>query len=517
MPRAAIQLFDHLEPRCLMALSATLTDNDGDVFRVSVAGPGTFTVQTNAAGHRLGVTGTTATSDLKIERESTGPGGDGVLAVTELIVHGSIDEVRLENTNLVRDPADNTPVGLRVEGHARVIDIGRDVLELPISIDGSTATQSTSISARRIVGAPGHVVVISSSGTIASLRADTMDVAAVTAARFGDVFITGAIPSPDPAGVAFDLTSTDGTATWGLKTLRVLDNFINGNLDIAAPVQSITIKSVNSFTPPGGLTRLANVDMLVVGRLGTLRTLNGHYAGSLRAASFGIIDVNGALAASIGGASNLVIPTASIDSLRAAQITGNFVISVSGGIGQINVQSIDGSEIGADWIQTFLVTGPAEDLFLTIRGAPKRALSLGTFTVGGLLISALVEVHGNTGSVTLGGARSSTIGFGVDADFASNWPDAPSEFDATGGVVNSFRIKAAPGDAVNFVNARISARRFKSITSAGLINPLSGTDYGVRFIELPDAVNIRRLTAPPITNTLTAFADDGNFRYERLI
>ncbi len=494
-PRA---LLESLETRQMMAKTEIITFQ-ADQWALTLTGPGTFAdVQATVTPFGIpliALTGTTIASNFSVSRVTPPFQRSTSTLNIETITGGTLNSITLEADSVDLESQNLAPrgvtlaTGILLTGYARTITVG-DIFGADIRLQSTSNQNRSTISARQIVGSqplqaargvPGvDDSNITSGGVIDSFTADNYTFGTIQAARIGsitinnDVAARGPLPFVDPE---FDIITTSTTATFGVKTIDVRGALFDGNWQIAAPVQRITIGDVidNDFLRGGS----SGFTIDVQGRIGQL-ICQDDLRGTATAASFGSIQVADLMDMEIitdGAASNSVN---SIDSIRAASYRSN--ITATNGIGLINVGTVSGSTVNAGWIDFLNVTGAPNGVSEIVTSSTinlnntVRTSLLRKMNVQGNMSSSTFSSVGNVGDVVMRGLINSQ--FVVGAPAFNAFPTNAAQLGTRS--INSFTLTAPIGAAPNFVNSGVAAATFNTlrINSPVVTTANGGTTFG---------------------------------------
>lgn len=468
-----------------MAQQTTYVDPfDNDTFTIALTGPGTFTTTNSAQGlGLLQLTGSTLSSSLTITRASQV--GDGLLTI-ERIAGQSLSALTLEDATVVLGTLAGAGTrSLDLTGYAKTITAGL-IFAGDINLGTTSAGARTTIFARQIIdNTAADPVVIATGGVIDAFTCGQVNGASLTARRIGSVAITGNAGS----NTRINITTTDTTATYGLKTFSSQRRLDDSTWSIAAPVQSIDLIDTTGFLS------VPAINVTVAGRIGRL-TCAEDLGGTFIARSFGQIRAAATMSANISTTDAVSNTANSIDSLVArALFLPN--LTVPNGIGLLSAGLIAAlanpgrSSITAGWIDTLNTTGPTlplnflppetditnTDIVLTntARTSVLRSMSL----TGGMGDSSF-RANNNIGDVRMSYMNDSQFRVGVNPA-VTGLPTAVADFSGNF-QIRSFRFVQDPlnGTFTNFENSIVASRRFGllRIDSPVVTTNNMGTDFG---------------------------------------
>lgn len=495
-PRA---LLESLETRQMMAKTEIVTFQ-GDQWALTLTGPGTFAnVQPSVTAFGIpliALTGTTVASDFSVARVAPPLQRSLVTLNIETITGGTLNSITLEadsvdlesqSTNLGGSPSET---GILLTGYARTITVG-DIFGADIRLDSTSSLNRSTITAGRIQGSspllargagPGtDVSNITSGGVIEFFGADNYAFGTIQAARIGAIQVATNVISATARGILqpeFDIVTTSTTATFGVKTIDVGQDLFAGTWTIAAPVQRINLTSVGDSTFARGNSGAFSLN--VTGRVGQLNS-QFQLLGTATARAFGSINAGAGILMNINTTAPASNTANSIDSIRAARLDDSS-ITVTNGIGLINVGSVIQQSITAGWIDTFNVTGtPNGDNEIVVASTISltnavRTTVLRKFNVQGAMDSSSLTTTGSVGDVVLRGMTDSRFLVGI-----STLPSFPTAVNQIGTrTVNSFTLSAPIGSGVNFANSTVSAATFSAlrINNPNVTTANGGTLFG---------------------------------------
>lgn len=435
--RTPAALLEALEGRQMLAVNTVFQDGDGDFWSVQVTGANAQAViVAGSEGLRsLVITGTTATSDVTIS-EAFPPrgaparlGDDGELFINFLNIQGDVDEVRLlDNVNLRRENAQVGFAGLDIDGRARVIEIRGDVIASDINIDSTAANNRTTINLNvaggffnNNRGGFADPVAVTSGGYVETFTCEAFDAATLQAKRFGLIDVAaGGIFRGNGFPLAFDITTTDGTAQYGVKTILVDGSLVGGTWDIAAPVQKVLINEVpnDPFDLARGFGPISTFEMTVNGRVDELRSTLGDLSGHYRASSFGIVRAAQDLRGIVFGndVARGTFELASIDTLRAGDDFGNVNVFATGKVKQIvSSDSVFDSTFRVGSVDSLEVGGFFSNSRLALTQSGGTGLKQASFRNGMFASSSIDALDSNIGTITTPAILGSRITAGIIA------------------------------------------------------------------------------------------------------
>lgn len=534
------RLIESLEPRQMLASVNNFNDiGDPDVLQVSVSGSGGLaTYAATPTGHIITIGGTDAMSEVVIQIVDSA--GNNSVTINSLVIQGSVGSITLGNgIQLQADPGQTAFPGIHVTQNARKITVNGSIFASDIQIDGPSQANQTEITLSNAFGSDGSDVIgfaglfdrvrVTSAGVIKYFGATNVNHITIQARWMITVNIDNAVPGlsrgalrgpTNAPGADIDIIATDAGRVWGVKDITITGVIQQGDWFINSPVQSILIDEVGFAQEPPNRGFFGQLNIDVNGRLGTLRAAQGDLFGRFGAASFGALTAADELRGVIGGfgtggtGSTLGEPfTASIDSLRARAFILAEVL-VTGGLKQLNADSIEFSDFDLGWLGNTTVSGAngMVNTNITLRTTfAQRSRALDTFTVSGPTSGTVIFAQDNNlGSLFFNGGL---IGSRVLAGTAggANFFVDPNPF-ASNRTIQSVRVKAPIGDAPAFGGPTvIAAFTIQSFQSTARHAANGGNDFGVVAFAL-NSVSVRRGNNAIFNTANASFTDpDSDF------
>lgn len=528
------RLLEALEPRQLFAGSTSFAEADNDLVSVALTGPGTISV-TNLAQPELTVSGTTAASELRI---TLLPGSVG----NGRIQWGRVDssQLRLFSAPLVDFTAVATEVHFTGQVRTVVVgDLGQGIFEIrPPGVNPQAQPSWRTNFTARFISATNVRTVGSFERFEALNIASTLVIARIEAIYIGDLVVNNAFGAPGPQGQGaffniapwLDLFSASPfpVTEWAVKNIRVAGGVLGGQWDLRGPVHSIRLGGVAGAGTSGpafdqdGDQPQPQFNVLARGRIGSVRA-DRDLRGSWSAASFGPFVANDDVDVNM----QALGPGGRADSIRGEEVW--LLSSFDGGIGQIVARSHLGGNTFAAYIDSLTVTGgvrgPGDSTFGFVLGLPPitgtlpaRQFRLGTLTVAGTVRNGGMQVLGDVNSFEVGGMENTYFlcgpAFGFLPDSATFPAVNAGTFDpSVSGVVNTFRVKAKPGNTEAFHNTYVVARRILNLRLLGLIDTNGGAagPFGIR-VDAPPLIMTLFLNGISHTNPAVPLSS-GDFSY----
>ncbi len=497
--RSPASLLEALEARQMLAVDTIFTDLDGDQWRIQVTGANATAVITpGTAGLRsLVISGTTASSDVTISENfvSRGPApGNGRLAINLIQINGDVDAVSLlDGVDLIPENGQGGFHGLQISGRARLIESSGDILASDIEIQSTAANNRTSLELSFAFGDAVplrglvDLVNITSGGFIESLRSPALNNASISASRIGTIDVAAA--SFNRGGsftpMLLNVSTSDATATYGLKSARINGSLFAGEWNIASNVQKIIATDIPDQLDLARGQTIGQFLLTVDGRVDELRTTSGDISGRFLARSFGIIrandDIRGAEFGLFVARGVQIFQLATIDSLRSGDQMVGVDVLATGKVKQIvcgssmfatnfDILSVDQFQVGSDMDSSVLTANT--DSGYGIKLADVK---------GQMTNSALDAESGNIGKVTLGSMVDSRVSTGLLAP-SNTLLSAANQFQAFR-TIDSIRIKPVSGGPNAFVNSFIMSGTITEIIST--VTPTTnngGTAFGVAAV-----------------------------------
>ncbi len=169
-------------------------------------------------------------------------------------------------------------------------------------------------------------------------------------------------------------------------------------------------------------------------------------------------------------------------SLNAGGVTQDLRLQVNGTINMILAPTMLNTDISADQIDMIVISGQLATSYtsaiagdfsgnVTITGedVPSVFNALGSAEINGTLMDSTWNVNGNSGAITVGAIKNSSIFVGVSSEVSAlTLPGSSSEFTLPGATLARFTVTgkttATPNATPTFINSRIAAGILTSIT-----------------------------------------------------
>lgn len=517
--REAAGLCERLEARQMLAQTTPILDTDGiGQYTLALTGPGSFTTTTGADGLRqVALTGTTLASNFTISQ--TGASGDNELTINLINVAGDIGSITLnEQVALRAEAGQSAPQGIVVNGRCKTITVEGVIDHVDIQISSTAASNRTRMYLNSVEGDPnllpefrgagGDRVLISSGGFIEEFEASFLTGANLQAARFGAIRIENGLDdglvglgpiNPVFQGVDVNITTTDASATYGVKTITINDGVGTGDWFITAPVQKIAVERFFLdflLGPPKRGFFLGDFTLNVVGRVDELRTTQAEMSGQFNATSFGLVraatdisnaDFQGPQFPTLGPGPTFTLK--SVDTFRAGNQIADVFLNVDAALKQVWASSLNNFDLEAGWIDTVKIGGLMNACDWTIDSAAAGG-GLDSFELAGVLLNSNIHVlQNNVKYASMFGMNNSTFLVGLGGIGALPTTSAGI---VSGATIETFRLKAPAGDPTNFVDSFIVAHKIVNISSTVKAQTNNGNNaFGVAAVIFQNPVSFR--------------------------
>ncbi len=499
-PFTPLGMLERLEPRQTLAVDQVFNDAvNGGSWRIQVTGANaTAVVTAGTQGLRsLVISGTTASSNVSITPDFSATRLTPILNLNLLRVQGDVNSVTTSAGVIVeREFGQGGFAGIQITGRAKNVTVNELIRGADVEIQSTAANNRTSVIVSRALGVtlgpplqrgtgPGPLdrVVISSGGFLESVESQGMTGASVNAARIGALRLAGVQFFSDFV-IDLDVTTTDSSATYGLKTAEITGNLVGGQWTIASNVQRIRAFEISddalSDRGPG-----VPISISVAGRVDELRATQGLLSGAYLAASMGIVRAGTLIAQATFGqaAGRGQVLLQSIDSLRGEQGFANVDVLATGKIKQVIA--------GTSGLAQTTILMNTMDLFES-RGNMSASVvrSVGTIDqikIDGVMSgqSSIDALQGNINVLQLGGLSNSRVTAGIlNPTFAL--ASAAGQFSSQR-TIGKITLKPAAGGGP-FFNSFINAFNITSVVST--LTPTvanTGTAFGLAAVNFGSA------------------------------
>ncbi|HWE03076.1 MAG TPA: S8 family serine peptidase [Tepidisphaeraceae bacterium] len=226
-------------------------------------------------------------------------------------------------------------------------------------------------------------------------------------------------------------------------------------------------------------------------------TSKGDFAGSIAAASLGVVKVNGSLTSGTWNVSG-----------DGADITVNGAVdpgwtaTFGGDLNAVKLGS-DSGDLSAGSVNSIKIAGALTNADITLTGG---ASTLGALTVGQAVTESQIVTAGNIGKVSVGSFLSSALFAGVSAS-VTGLPTAVGDFTADDSIV-SFTVKAN-NKPYSFANSEIAAASIGTVSVARVNPDNGGVKFGVATESLAAFTNVGVLKWKSV-ETAATLAPDGD-------
>lgn len=330
MPSSAATLFTNVGDAHRIQGKETFTDGDGDLYTLSLKGPGSLDFSQGADGGiaLLNLTDTTAKSSLSITVKKM-DGGDGKVSLDRLIADGSLgslsalavtlretgisiagkvgklalgDVVDGADLHLGGSAADKTVILLGIVGNETDIKIGASITSLTAKSLGDGAVHAPALG-KLTTTAGGIASNLTIAGAVGNISAKGDAEGVWTASKFGALSVSG---GDFAANAIATSTAISLGKTASIKRISVSGGDLTGNFTAHGNVGAVSVKASKSGV--GGEVIGSRFD-LDLGGLKSLQAgsisqfdLHAGSAGKLSSTN-GALDADLTLAGAVGGIS----------------------------------------------------------------------------------------------------------------------------------------------------------------------------------------------------------------------